>query len=372
MRIFLASAIWLCSIAATPMYGVVPQSRARVGLFSNGELAKMVKDLAKGEGVMIHAGSAEALPSWPKGGGVPLKKLDRPSLAALYTALRLKLPDGDLEMDLLVEVDGALHPVTVWRDGPSMSVVSGPPVPQPPVLDAAAFEERWPRFPLEEVDAKWTPELLGAIDASLSRLPEADLARLEGVSFRRRPARERRPDLGSVWRPPAGAKASSGFSVLAATYVHDEGSRRIEVYNQALSADDTVFIGSVEAPSPALHRVLVHELAHAVALGPAPEAGRWSPLARAYEHQRAGRPGPTSYGASSPEEGLAEAYSLWLLDADALERVQPEVLAWLRDGHALLEEDRRVGVEPPEAVGETAGSSESPEASETASAADPD
>lgn len=351
MRWVALSLLLPLTAAAGPMYGGSPQSRPVVGAMSNAFVAKSVKTRADKHGFRIRAGGPDGSWSHPREkDGMPLKKLSRTELLALYTVLGLDLKDDDrtLEWDLRIEGPSGEQTATVWMEGDWLAVQAGGPMPAAPTATREAFAKAWPGFVLTEVDATWTPELLGALDEALKSMPDRDVRSLEGTPIVRRRARPPAKSGSNVWTPPADMKRNV-ISRLAAQFVLSEEGPRIEVYDGAIRDDPTTFVGTLDAPHTKLAHTLIHEFGHAISRLDAGFSPDLSEPARGYEAARDGRDGPTQYGMSSPEEGFAEAYALWCLDKPALERAQPAVRAWF---------DTRGGARTPVEPAQTASSTE--------------
>jgi hypothetical protein len=224
------------------------------------------------------------------------------------------------ELDLWVPDGEARWPVTVHFDPDRTATVwLGSPMEAPRLPPATASVQGR----LVDGDAVWTDEEARVVQAVFARLSDAEVQRLDGLTFRRQGVSHRAPGRELAWFDPTTEPPV------------------IDVYDLAF-APSSAFVGPVEEPLPAATLTIAHELAHALAdwplrrafLGQAPPVGRLGPVMEAWSDQRFGR-GPTRYGTKSPHEAFAEAFALYLLDRDALRRALPRAVAWFDEGGHL-------------------------------------
>ena len=117
-----------------------------------------------------------------------------------------------------------------------------------------------------------------------------------------------------------------GEGIVAAAYVHDGGGRRIELHDRALALDERLFCGTPDAPERHSVRTLLHEFAHAIqAYAPARLRARFRAV---------GPRSPTTLG-DSVDEAMAEAFSLYKCDPEALRRVAPRQHRFFARGRHL-------------------------------------
>jgi len=221
------------------------------------------------------------------------------------------------ELDLWVPHDGQRWPVTVRFDqGRGADAQLGEPTTGEPCLAP-------PEGLLVSGDRTWAPTEVCAVGAAWGALTEAEGARLPGLTLRRMATSRRAPGRELAWFDPTTEPPV------------------IDVYDLAF-ADTAAFVGPVHAPLPLGALTVVHEIGHALAdaplraawLGDAPVEGRGGPVIGAWRAMRLG-PGPTPYANKSAHEAFAEAFALYKLDPEALQRAMPEAVAFFAAGGHL-------------------------------------
>lgn len=265
------------------------------------------------------------------------------------------------------ELDGRL----IVRTTSNVSVAASESSPS-----AADLSERFGIGPLVDGDAAWSARERAALATALARVPPHDLAVLAGLPFRR------------FVDPPA------DLSDAAAYYRQSGAERSVDLFDASFAEDDNLFVGEPEAPFSHSLRVLLHEIGHAVAYEKPYKAvhgliARYESLALLHQHlgelelsgirsererlrtileqlhdlrrplgrfrqaakggtlnaspvhtafvEATGGYGPTPYGQTKLSEAFAESYMLFLLDPDALDRIDPAALTFFRSGAYQLE-----------------------------------
>lgn|GEM_PF-6504778 len=116
-----------------------------------------------------------------------------------------------------------------------------------------------------------------------------------------------------------------GAGDQTARYVADGSRYRIEVFDRAFELDARLFCGPPTRPQPHSVRTVLHEVMHALQ-----SYGR-NRLRRRF--RAVGGRSPTGLG-EGIDEAMAESFSLYRCDPEALRRVAPRQWAWFeRDGH---------------------------------------
>jgi hypothetical protein len=155
------------------------------------------------------------------------------------------------EADLVViDLEGRRVPVSVWWEADGVLSVRRGPALSVSWEDAPSSKELSRRYgipPLVDDGRPWDPRARTLLDRALARLSDRERALVVDVAFHRVP---------SAPQDQRGA------------YTVDERGPRIEVYD-ALFEDPTHFAGTPEDAHPTGVRVLLHELAHAIADAPA-------------------------------------------------------------------------------------------------------
>jgi hypothetical protein len=243
-------------------------------------------------------------------------------------------------------------------------------------------EELRARYGIGPVEG-WSATERAALDRALSLLHPSELAGLAGLPFRRK---------GSS----SGLLFGSSSSRHCGHFELERESRSIAVYDCAFDADEAGFVGSLARPLSPSVRVILHEVAHALAAGPigellvgvttshreaqemvdafnhlgrsvpAAEIGRiqalqreleklqldlkrWQAEVARVEHlnssavrgflaREGAASGFTPYGRSTAIEGFAEAFSVCRSDPDAGLRISKQACAyfdsaWVRSAH---------------------------------------
>jgi hypothetical protein len=261
------------------------------------------------------------------------------------------------ELDLLVDVGEGPRPVTLWWTVDRAVVVDwgdGPPRRAEPPWDGPV--QRWVDALAEEYGlggfsgSAWTMEQVGDVASALELLSEEELGALAGIQFVREALSPRSPGRELAYFEPATEPPTLFF------------------FDLAFANDELAFVGTVDEPVAAGAMTAMHEFGHVLADAPLRRAytayteayeawhsggdrdgrrtareyyrlyralGRQGPVITAWEHLREGRLGPSSYGFRDPHESFAEAFALYHLDPEALERALPGAVAWFRSGAHL-------------------------------------
>lgn len=265
-----------------------------------------------------------------------LGKLDLAELGALWLATS----PGDVggEADLRVRTARGSVPVTVTiaLDG-SIVVHSGGREADPDEGPLLSEDEIREQYHLKTtLPGKWKENERRALAQSLSLLSPAELDVVRGLVFERRaePA-DRNPDK-------------------AALYTLEGCRGMISLFSSGVRSDRYRFVGDPTTPRSAVLHSIVHEMGHAFEKDAARDAycaskrakgerandlirqgnrlATDNPVLRAYLDVKAGEPGPTDYGNTSPSESFAESFALFHVDPDALRRTLPRVHAWFKSG----------------------------------------
>ncbi len=286
-----------------------------------------------------------------------------------------------IEYDLVVadaqEKDGPkkkgrtpLRPVTIWTLGRKHLAVSvGPPLPAPPSGPSAAQVVKTHALAgSREEGARFTPRLTGVIEVALSRLSPREHAAIRDIVLVRKGGAS--PDTRGKW-------------VNDAVYEVDDDRGAILLYDEILQPTRR-FVGPVTEPHHPATMTLLHELGHAVDDAPRRQLiRRFNAMVEAFNRDAAASNamadrlnstqasdadiaafekeqarlaevqrtldsmrkelekmravsegfrkrfgGITEYGATSDSEAFAEAFGLYHLDREALQRIAPDVVAW--------------------------------------------
>lgn len=277
--------------------------------------------------------------------------------------------EGD-EWDRIVrpESGSELRATVWWEPGHTILLSAYVPVDQRDVPERQVSELA-AAFGLREVasrSARWTPEELGKVSAALELLDTAEAPLLRGITLVRE-------------------KVGSGDK--AGLYSYSDGEETITLYDTAFKGDERVFRGSPSSPYPASFFPVLHEVGHLIAHRPETQAGRelnssiesfnalverYNRTVKAGNHTsaaqmksqleaseaavdtararldsardlvvrrfmqaRAVNAGPTEYGETSPDEAFAESYALYVLDPDAMSRIDPAAARFFADGEHL-------------------------------------
>lgn len=312
----------------------------------------------------------------------PMRAADLPVevLYALYAYSRPWTRGG--ELDLLVDVGQGPVPVTLWWT-PRREVAFDygtlqPHRARPTGLFGVALEEaldaralaRW----MDELSVRyglgafrgelWTEDEVGDVATALEHLSEVELLALAGIALVRTDVSPRSARRELAYFDPATEPPTLTF------------------FDLAFENDLHGFVGPVGAPLAAGTMTAMHEFGHALADLPSRQAftqyvaaaeawergegertlareryrdyqalGRQGPVIDAWEAFRDGRFGPSSYGFRDPHESFAEAFALYHLDPDALERALPGAVAWF-DAGVHLAAAGLLEAEPLDAPGE--------------------
>lgn len=252
------------------------------------------------------------------------------------------------ELDLLVDTGRGARPVTVWWSTRRDAVVAwgdGPVErPKPPRDGVEAWREDLAlRYGLGEIGGAvaWTSDEVADVATALARLSPEELAGLDGIALRR-----------MAVSPRSAARELAYFDPSHEPPI-------LDFYDLAFEEGGYGFVGDVAAPAPAAAMTALHEFGHVLADAPFRRAyvayleaweadptveqpyrdyqalGRASPVVAAWEAFRGRRKGPSSSGFRDPDESFAEAFALWHLDPDALERALPGARAWFGSGAHL-------------------------------------
>lgn len=309
---------------------------------------------------------------WAEGEGAPvslvprvkngprLAKLPRLGLLGLYIGLSAAR-EQPVELDIVLrDEEGTLRAVSVWTelDG-SVAAAVGEPISLPP-------KRTWPelhtayglKVPPTEEQARFAPQVLGAVDEALALLPAELVATLSDIDWVRRA----KPEDGH------------GGPLTPAARYGSEGE--IQVFDRAVSKA-SFFVGSVERPHLPVVFAVLHEVGHALTDAPRRRIRRaWDERRAAYEElvesnaprkklqeeqealdrmyeeghalprdgelaiamvEATGGPqgAPTAYGRSTVAEAFAESFALFYADPAALKRASPKAYDWFAAGHHL-------------------------------------
>ena len=293
------------------------------------------------------------------------------------------------ESDLIVGSERSPLHVTILHepDRLILRVASAPRTASAgPYPSGAELQRRFGVGEFVDGDRAWSgPERQIVADA-LERLPAQDLSIIAGLPFLR------------TANPPEDRRDA------AAWYKWGGLDRAVEFFDAAFADDRAAFVGDPDDPIVASAWPILHELGHAVSfekpykavngfvarmtaiqlfaihvrefavsnlrterkrldairerlddlarpLGRFQQAAKGgtlhaSPVLSAYREATGGHP-VTLYGATDLGEAFAEAYAMYLLDPDALERIQPAALAFFRSGAYQL---APLEVEPPPVI----------------------
>lgn len=284
------------------------------------------------------------------------------------------------EYDLVVRASDAkkapLIPVTVWMPGKKHLIVSaGGAIPAPPSGPSAKkLVARHGMAGFREDGASFSPRLTGVMDVALSLLSEREHAAVRDITLTRRGGKS--PDSRGKW-------------VNDAVYQVTDDRGAIVLYDEILQPTSR-FTGPVTAPRHPATMTLIHELAHAIDDAPRRQlirrfnatveafnrdaeasnavvdrlnSTRADPAELAALEREQARLGEvqkdlermrrelermepassgfrkrfgavTEYGATSDTEAFAEAFGLYHLDRNALQRISPAAVAWFdAEGH---------------------------------------
>lgn len=307
-----------------------------------------------------------------------LTELGQPELLALSLSCEPAMRGAERDL-LLPERDGSLVPVSVWWDGATAVVQRGVP------RGGVTVEARGLRF-----GGRWTSAEQAAVIEALSLLsiPERQLLATTPLVRRRS---QTGPNGEGACHEIVDGEPTIAFYDMAfegddssfvgeathprpasvAVALHELGhgvvawpaltaQRRFEQLNAAYRATWSEYEDHYERTSRAVDRynrgrgvplaevqrlqreLAVHEARLAEAQSAVEDAAKEaealqarSPVLEAYRRVPGAGSGPTRYGRTSLEESFAEAYALHLADPAALQRVMPEVAAWLAAGEHL-------------------------------------
>ena len=270
-----------------------------------------------------------------KGDGASrLKKLPLAAVAAIaYTgAPRF----WGSELDLLVQIDETLVPVTLWygRRGDVVVAVgearsSRPRLGRDLPKEARAIARKYGTGSIRGRGKKWKERELKILAGALELLSEAERRVLDDVRFVR-------------------SSAGSGGPMNAGHYFWGTSGYKLALYDRAFAHDARSFYGRTSKPRPFSAATILHEVGHAIAAWPGRRAleqgevsrakklgGASGPVLKAYRRQTGGKRGPTRYGRRTVTESFAESFALYKLDRAALKRWSPEVRAWFDEGGHL-------------------------------------
>lgn len=196
-------------------------------------------------------------------------------------------------------------------------------------------------------DVAWTEDEVADVAYALGCLSPAERAPLAGVDLLRTSVSPRSASRELAYFDPTTEPPSLSF------------------FDLAFDPEPDAFVGPASAPVAAGTMTALHELGHLLADAPLRRAyeayiaawdawqvevdpdrlaelreaekaryreyvrlGRSGPVVEAWDEFRAGRLGPSSYGFREKNESFAEAFALYHLDPDALERTLPGAVAW--------------------------------------------
>jgi hypothetical protein len=254
------------------------------------------------------------------------------------------------EVDLIVPVDGQRTAVTI-RNATSgeMQLTVGVHLPEPAPPASPASAESWAAalaqrhgVAFDDSGLPWTREEIAPVAAALAMLSDSERVTLEGIHLGRAGKSPRAPRTEYAW------------------YDTTTEPPRINFFNLCFEASRGGFVGPADQPSSPALMTALHEFGHALSDHPRSQAyeryaeatdrvdastkwrtyrrmGARGPVIDAFRAVRGPTRGPTPYGRAI-QESFAEAFALFHADPEALERVMPEVYAWLlMDGHLTWE-----------------------------------
>ena len=307
---------------------------------------------------------------------------------ATATALMIAhgLPRGT-EIDLLIPRKNERYALTLFHELDGTLRYRAPVAVENiyayPPMTATLLVTRFGVGSVENNTGVFDRRELQVIGEVLSLLSERERKLLEGLPIRR----EVSPTEG-------GSDLPAGWRLGGRFYLQSDGRRWIEIYDGFLGSDGARFVGSADAPHAASTSILMHELGHALAAAgivdvaaerlwvtteyaalqqvrveidanpsnhPAIEvfndrnakyAVRVEALNATLERNgriMTDRPevvhrfsdvippgdGVTRYARTSTSESFAEAFSLFRLDPEALERISPAAHAFFENGEHL-------------------------------------
>jgi hypothetical protein len=312
---------------------------------------------------------------------------DRATNAAIWMGVeRFASERWPTEYDLVLaagsegEDRSDLRPVTLWipRSKRTVVVSAGDAIAAPSAGPSTAEVARAHGMAgFRENGASFSPRLTGVIDAALTRLSAAERAAVRDVVLVRQGGKS--PETSGRW-------------VNDAVYEVTDDRGSILLYDEILQPTGR-FVGPVTAPAHPAMMTLLHELAHAIddaprrqlirafntaveafnrdaqasnavvdrLQGTQPSKGEIAALEKEQARlaavqveldamrKRLAAMQPvstgfrkrfgaiTDYGATSDTEAFAEAFGLYHLDREALQRISPDAVAWFAAGEHLGE-----------------------------------
>lgn len=255
-------------------------------------------------------------------------------LRGMELDLLLDDPSGSLPVTLWVATNGAIR--VDWRPAWSAARATSPAADIAEALRAEiGFAD------VTDGTASWTADELFIVQRALRRLGPAERDALAGTRLTRNTISPRAARRELAYYDPRREPAT------------------IEIFDLAFPATSDTFIGPLNDPEHAATMTILHEVAHAIADAKARGAwiawqrarvagmdarpykrayrsiGRRGPVIDAWVRARTYRGGPTPFARRDPHEAFAEAFALYWLDRDALQRVMPWAVAWFDAGHHL-------------------------------------
>ena len=333
---------------------------------TKGERANLLHTLSStlGKRVVYQKRGGKKVKVYPGGG---LKSLSHAALRAIWMASNKRYYGAEFDFKVRLPPK-RVTPVSVWIS----------------LNGTITFKEgQWPKYKTpkspEEVEARWkvgklkrtkgrgwSDRALRAIDLAMAQLATEERKILKDIPFTR--------------------KKKSSDKRKGALYIQEgDCDAKIIIYDNAVTAQNLQFTGSLKKVLPATTMVILHEVGHGIhhrsyrkvqcqyirdvnrrnrlakksnrARGKEQrtlvsqvnqldkkisslekKVKKWrdrGPVLSAYKKVLKGRRGPTRYGETSLAESFAESFALYHTDPEALKRVFPRVYSWFK-GHGHL------------------------------------
>ncbi|MEQ1564504.1 MAG: hypothetical protein ABMA64_02615 [Myxococcota bacterium] len=292
--------------------------------------------------------------TWPAGAADRVEALPPEVLYAVWICtkpwtrgaeldLRVDLGDGPRLVQLRWTTDRAVE--VAWADGEPRRAE------MPPGTQAEWRDGLTRAYGLGGFEGEWTDDEVGDVALALELLTDDELVALDGVVVARASASPRAPQRELAYFDPTTEPP------------------RLSFFDLAFESEPDSFAGPPDRPVSAGVTTALHEFAHTVADAPLRRAyeaylarwragrdeadpqtaaairddaramfrayvrlGRSGPVVEAWDEFRDGRKGPSTYGFREPNESFAEAFALYHVDPDALDRAIPGASAWFVAG----------------------------------------